>query len=117
MPETDLPPREAAMPSGDQYLAMQASPEFQELRNRLRRFVFPMSAAFLIWYATYVLLGAFAHDFMAIRVWGNVNVGLLIGIGQFLTTFLITAVYVRFANKVIDPRATAIRAELEGHEQ
>nr|WP_197376782.1 DUF485 domain-containing protein [Mycolicibacterium baixiangningiae] len=105
------------MPSGDQYLAMQASPEFQELRNRLRRFVFPMSAAFLIWYATYVLLGAFAHDFMAIRVWGNVNVGLLIGIGQFLTTFLITAVYVRFANKVIDPRATAIRAELEGHEQ
>nr|WP_185292525.1 DUF485 domain-containing protein [Mycolicibacterium litorale] len=103
------------MPSGEQYLAMQASPEFQELRNRLRRFVFPMSAAFLIWYTTYVLLGAFAHDFMAIRVWGNINVGLLIGIGQFVTTFLITAVYVRFANKVIDPRAAAIRAELEGH--
>jgi uncharacterized membrane protein (DUF485 family) len=102
------------MPSGDQYLAMQASPEFQELRRRLRRFVFPMSAAFLIWYTTYVLLGAFAHDFMAIRVWGNINVGLLIGIGQFVTTFLITAVYVRFANKVIDPRATAIREELEG---
>ncbi|BCI54636.1 membrane protein [Mycolicibacterium litorale] len=115
MPDTDIPPREAGMPSGEQYLAMQASPEFQELRNRLRRFVFPMSAAFLIWYTTYVLLGAFAHDFMAIRVWGNINVGLLIGIGQFVTTFLITAVYVRFANKVIDPRAAAIRAELEGH--
>ncbi|MGE2716947.1 DUF485 domain-containing protein [Mycolicibacterium litorale] len=115
MPETDLPPREAAMPSGEQYLAMQASPEFQELRKRLRGFVFPMSAAFLIWYATYVLLGAFAHDFMGIRVWGNINVGLLIGIGQFVTTFLITAVYVRFANKVVDPRAAEIRAELEGH--
>lgn len=115
MSETELPPRTAALPSGEQYVAMQASPEFQELRNRLRRFVFPMSAAFLIWYATYVLLGAFAHDFMAIRVWGNINVGLLIGIGQFVTTFLITAVYVRFANKVIDPRAAAIRAELEGH--
>lgn len=114
MSETDFPPREAAMPSGDQYLAVQASPEFQDLRNRLRRFVFPMSAAFLIWYTTYVLLGAFATDFMAIRVFGNVNVGLLIGIGQFFTTFLITAVYVRFANKVIDPRAAAIRAELEG---
>jgi uncharacterized membrane protein (DUF485 family) len=103
------------MPSGDQYLAMQASPEFQDLRNRLRRFVFPMSAAFLIWYTTYVLLGAFAHDFMAIRVWGNINVGLIIGIGQFVTTFLITGIYVWFANKVIDPRAAAIRAELEGH--
>ncbi|MDF3338487.1 DUF485 domain-containing protein [Mycolicibacterium septicum] len=93
---------------------MQASPEFQELRSRLRRFVFPMTAFFLLWYALYVALGAFAHDFMAIRVFGNINVGLLIGLGQFLTTFLITGLYVRFANRELDPRATAIREELEG---
>ncbi|TMS54321.1 DUF485 domain-containing protein [Mycobacterium sp. DBP42] len=93
---------------------MQASPEFQELRTRLRRFVFPMTAFFLLWYALYVALGAFAHDFMAIRVFGNINVGLLIGLGQFLTTFLITGLYVRFANRELDPRATAIREELEG---
>ncbi|UHJ54274.1 DUF485 domain-containing protein [Mycolicibacterium fortuitum] len=94
---------------------MQASPEFQELRTRLRRFVFPMTAFFLVWYALYVALGAFAHDFMAIRVFGNINVGLLIGLGQFLTTFLITGLYVRFANRELDPRATAIREELEGN--
>ena len=40
--------------SGEKYLAVQASPEFQELRSRLRRFVFPMSALFLVWYAVYV---------------------------------------------------------------
>ncbi|MGA5539716.1 DUF485 domain-containing protein [Mycolicibacterium nivoides] len=111
MPEIDLPERVA--PTGEQFLAMQASPEFQELRSRLRRFVFPMTAFFLLWYALYVALGAFAHDFMAIRVFGNVNVGLLIGLGQFLTTFLITGLYVRFANLELDPRATAIREELE----
>ncbi|MGE2836425.1 DUF485 domain-containing protein [Mycobacterium sp. SMC-4] len=116
MSETDLPIRPETI-SGERYLEVQASPEFQDLRQRLRRFVFPMSAAFLIWYTTYVLLGAFAHDFMAIQVWGNINVGLLIGIGQFVTTFGITAIYVRFANKVIDPRAAALRAELEGHAQ
>jgi uncharacterized membrane protein (DUF485 family) len=110
--ETDLPERVA--PTGEQFLAMQASPEFQELRTRLRRFVFPMTAFFLVWYGLYVALGAFAHDFMAIRVFGNVNVGLLIGLGQFLTTFLITGLYVRFANRELDPRATAIREELEG---
>lgn len=112
MTETDLPER--AAPTGEQFLAMQASPEFQELRTRLRRFVFPMTAFFLVWYALYVALGAFAHDFMAIRVFGNINVGLLIGLGQFLTTFLITGLYVRFANRELDPRATAIREELEG---
>ncbi|OBF14506.1 DUF485 domain-containing protein [Mycobacterium sp. ACS4331] len=110
MPTTDSPPA----PTGAQFLETQASPEFQELRTRLRRFVFPMTVFFLLWYALYVALGAFAHDFMAIRVFGNVNLGLLIGLGQFLTTFVITGLYVRFANRELDPRAEAIRAELEG---
>ena len=110
MPTTDSPPA----PTGAQFLETQASPEFQELRSRLRRFVFPMTAFFLSWYGLYVLLGAFAHDFMALQVFGNVNVGLLIGLGQFVTTFVITGLYVRFANRELDPRAAAIRAELEG---
>lgn len=107
MSDTDLTP-------AVNFVAVQASPEFQELRNRLRRFVFPMTAVFLIWYFAYVLLGAFAHDFMATKVWGHINVGILIGLGQFLSTFLITFIYVRFANRELDPRAEAIRRELEG---
>lgn len=112
MPET-MPTDPAAAISGERYLAVQASPEFQELRHRLRRFVFPMTAFFLVWYGFYVILGAFAHDFMATPVWGNVNVGLLIGLGQFLSTFVITGLYVRFANRELDPRAAALRTELE----
>ncbi|RWA15899.1 membrane protein [Mycolicibacterium elephantis DSM 44368] len=99
--------------SGQDYVAVQANPEFADLRSRLRRFVFPMSALFLVWYAAYVLLGAFAHDFMAIKVWGDINVGLLIGLGQFVSTFVITWIYVRFANRDLDPRAEAIAARLE----
>lgn len=112
MSATELPVNPEAI-SGERYLEVQASPEFQELRSRLRRFVFPMTAIFLIWYAVYVLLGAFATDFMATRVWGNVNLGLIIGLGQFVSTFLITGLYVRYANRELDPRAGAIRAELE----
>lgn len=104
-------------PSGSQYLAVQASPEFQDLRRTLRRFVFPTTAFFLVWYAGYVLLGAFAHDFMATKVWGNINVGLLLGLAQFLTTLLITGLYIRFANRELDPRAAAIRAEMHWVEQ
>ena len=117
MAETELPSRQMPTLAGERYLEVQAGREFQELRSRLRRFVFPMTAFFLIWYATYVVLGAFAHDFMATQVWGNINVGLLIGLGQFLTTFIITGLYVRFANRELDPRAAAIRAELEGADQ
>jgi len=113
VPTTESSPRLVRAPSGEQLLATQASPEFQDLRTKLRRFVFPMTAFFLGWYALYVVLGAFAHDFMAIKVFGNINVGLLLGLGQFVTTFVITGIYVRFANRELDPRAAAIRAELE----
>jgi len=111
---TDLDQRDASSSHRASFIEAQASPEFQELRSRLRRFVFPMTAFFLIWYATYVLLGAFGHDFMATKVFGNVNVGLLLGLGQFVTTFAITGLYVRFANRQLDPRSAAIRAKLEG---
>ncbi|WFN93180.1 DUF485 domain-containing protein [Gordonia sihwensis] len=96
-------------PSQDEFLVAQASPEFQRLRTALRRFVFPMTAFFLLWYAGYVILGAFAHDFMATPVWGNINVGLILGLLQFVTTFGITFLYVRFANRDLDPQSEAIR--------
>jgi uncharacterized membrane protein (DUF485 family) len=112
VPTTDSPPA----PTGAEFLQAQDSPEFRELRSKLRRFVFPMTAFFLIWYGLYVVLGAFAHDFMATKVLGNVNVGLLLGLGQFVTTFVITGIYVRFANRELDPRAAAIRERLEGRD-
>lgn len=99
--------------STERALEIQASPEFHELRKTLRRFVFPMTAFFLVWYGLYVVLGAFAHDFMAIKLIGNINVGLVLGLGQFLTTFVITGLYVRFAHRELDPQAAAIRAEAE----
>ena len=94
---------------------MQATPEFAELRRKLRRFVFPMSAAFLVWYLLYVLLASFAPGFMAIPVLGNINVGLIIGLLQFVSTFVITALYVRYADRQLDPVAESIRTRLEGY--
>ena len=38
------------------YERVQSSAEFQALKRRFRRFVFPMTAFFLAWYFLYVLL-------------------------------------------------------------
>jgi uncharacterized membrane protein (DUF485 family) len=94
--------------------AVHSSPEFVELRRRLRRFVFPVSVLFLVWYLLYVLLADYAHGFMGARVVGNITVGLVFGLLQFVSTFVITAVYVRYANRRLDPVAEKIRGELEG---
>ena len=39
---------------------------------------------------------------MAIKLVGNVNVGLVFGLLQFVSTFLITFLYVRFADRKLD---------------
>jgi uncharacterized membrane protein (DUF485 family) len=95
------------------FQVVQSSPEFTELRKRHRSFVFPMAVAFLLWYFAYVLLADYAHDFMSTKLWGNINIGLVLGLLQFVSTFAITTWYVRYANKKLDPIATDIRHSLE----
>ncbi len=96
------------------YEAFQATPEFQAYKRRFRRFVFPLTVAFMVWFLVYVLLAAYAHDFMATPVPVFVNMGILLGLLQFVTTFAITMWYVSFANKKLDPMTENLRAELEG---
>jgi uncharacterized membrane protein (DUF485 family) len=97
----------------DDYNRIQASPQFQELRRRHRSIVFPLTALFLAWYFLYVLLADYAHDFMAQKVWGNITVGLLLGLGQFASTFIITMVYARWANNRQDAVAERLRLHIE----
>jgi uncharacterized membrane protein (DUF485 family) len=108
---------ETAPPGDIDYIAVEESPRFVELKRRQRGFVFPLAIAFLVWYFAYVLLSSFARDFMSQRVWGDVTVGLLFGLGQFVTTFAITMTYVWYANRKLDPIAEEIRGELEAQEQ
>ena len=95
---------------------VQSTERFQELRKRHRSFVFPMAVAFLLWYFAYVLLADYAVGFMSTKVWGNINIGLILGLLQFITTFAITGWYVSYSNRRLDPIAAEIRNEIEGHE-
>ena len=108
-------PTERRLLTPEEYLAAQNSPEFVELKRRFRRFAFPMTFAFLAWYLLYVLLSTYAPDFMATEVFGNVNLGILLGLGQFVSTFVITHLYVAHANKRTDPIADEMRERLESH--
>ena len=96
--------------------AVQAEPEFQELRRRLRSFVFPVTGLFLAWYLLYVLMASYAPSFMAIKLIGNINVGLVFGLLQFVSTFAITAVYIRYADRKLDPLAEDLRNQIEGRQ-
>jgi uncharacterized membrane protein (DUF485 family) len=109
-------PTDRRLLTPEEYRQAQESPEFTELRRRFRSFAIPMTVAFLSWYLLFVLLSSYAHDFMATKVFGNINIGLLMGLGQFVTTFLITSLYVRHAGRSTDPIADEMRDRLESRQ-
>ncbi|WP_121716154.1 DUF485 domain-containing protein [Streptomyces sp. E5N91] len=99
------PPRAAA----DVYLEVQRSAAFQEVRSRYRRFVVPAVAGFFLWYVAYVVAATSAPALMARPVAGAVNVAMVAGLGQFLTTFLLTWAYARHARLRRDRAALELR--------
>jgi len=92
------------------YGRLHAEDDFQELRRRYRSFVFPWTVAFLSWYLLYVICSTWATDFMSTDVVGNINVALIFGLLQFVSTFFIAWLYARHANTEFDPLAERIES-------
>jgi len=95
--------------AADVYLEVQRSAAFQEVRRRYRRFVVPGVVVFLVWYVGYVVTATTAPGLMARPVAGAVNVAMLAGLGQFLTTFLLAWAYARHARLRRDRAALDLR--------
>ena len=95
------------------YLELQQSPEFGDLRKKFRAFVFPATVAFMTWYLLYVVLSNWAHDFMSTKLVGHINVALVFGILQFVSTFLIAWLYGRYMNDKVDPIARELNARYD----
>lgn len=100
---------------GDVYDELAASAEFAELRRRYRGFVLPATVAFLAWYLLYVVLSNWAGDLMSTKVVGNINVALVFGLLQFVTTFAIAYVYSRFSTARLDPLAQELEQRFTEH--
>ncbi|MER7080730.1 Uncharacterized membrane protein, DUF485 family [Saccharopolyspora antimicrobica] len=100
-----------ATPERLDFRTIEESPEFRALRRRLKWFVFPATAFFLIWYIGYVAVAAYAREFMARPLIGEINVGLVLGVAQFVTTVGLTMLYLRFARRHIDPKVDELRQD------
>lgn len=87
------------------YDQLHGEPDFVELRRAYRAFVFPATVAFLTWYLLYVVMSMWAHDFMSKEIVDNINVALVFGLLQFVTTFLLAWLYSRYSTARLDPLA------------
>jgi uncharacterized membrane protein (DUF485 family) len=98
--------------------AIERSPEFHELVARRRRFVIPCTVFFLAWYMAFILVCAYAPDFMGDSVYQGLTVGYCYALTQFVMVFALGLLYLRKADREFDPlaeRAIAAYADHEGH--
>lgn len=84
-------------------------PRFVKLRRRFALQFTLLVTIFLGGYMAYLFLSAYARDFMRVQIFDSINVALLLGIGQFLLTFVLAWVFSRTSARVIDPLAEEIR--------
>ena len=102
------------IPTPQEYMEVQKSPEFHKLRGTFLGFAIPMTIIGLAWFLAYVLLAVYAPSFMGKSLPVIGNVGFLIGVLQFVTTFFITYLYIKFANNKLSPAQAEIAQKLEG---
>jgi uncharacterized membrane protein (DUF485 family) len=88
------------------WIAAERSPEFRELVAKKRSFVVPGTIFFLAWYLGFILLAGYAPDFMGEEfLVDGVTVGYVLALSQFAMVWILTAWYLRRADKVFDPLA------------
>ena len=89
-----------------------ANPDYQRLKNTRSRFGWTLTIAMLVVYYGYILLIAFDKELLATRIGNGVTTwGIPIGFGVIIFTIVITAVYVRRANREFDYLTEKVRAE------
>ena len=85
------------------WLAVEKTPEFQELVASRRRFVIPATIFFLAWYLGFIALAGYAPDFMAERVYQGLTVGYVLALTQFVMVAVLGLMYLRRSASVFDP--------------
>jgi uncharacterized membrane protein (DUF485 family) len=84
-------------------------PEFKDLASRKNRFSINLTIITLVIYYGFILLIAFKRDLFATKIAGNVTFGIALGIGVIIACWVLTGVYVRWANDKYDAMVARIQ--------
>jgi uncharacterized membrane protein (DUF485 family) len=77
-------------------------PLFRELVKTRTRFAWTLSGIILAVYLGFILLVAFARDFMATKIAGTTSLGIVLGFAVIVFAFVLTGVYINRANGRFD---------------
>jgi uncharacterized membrane protein (DUF485 family) len=88
------------------------SPEFKRLVTKRWSVSLILLAVLFGTYYGYILLIPYAPGLMAARLGATVTVAIPLGIGVIAVAFVLTAVYVGWANQKYDPEVDRLKSQL-----
>lgn len=89
------------------------SPEFRHLVARRWRVSLTLTACLFVLYYGFILLVGLNKPLLATRVGAVTTLGIPIGMGVIIGAWLLTAIYVAWANRRYDAAVRALQAQLE----
>ena len=97
-----------------QHQAITELPEFKLLLEKRKALVWPLLLVTIVSYFAFILFIAFAPAQLGQPIGSSViSIGIAAGIGLILLTFIITAIYVRSANRTFQPLLDVIARKAE----
>jgi uncharacterized membrane protein (DUF485 family) len=91
--------------SEEDWAEIERSPEFQRLAADRRRFVVPALAVFALWFGGFIVLAAWAQDFMNSKIVSGFTVAYAAALSLIVMTWLIAWAYMRVSNSRLDGQA------------
>lgn len=76
-----------------------ASPDFNALLARKRRFLIPCTIFFLVYYVALLVLVGYCKTFMDTPVLGTLNIAYVFALSQFIMVWAMAYIYVREASQ------------------
>lgn len=90
-------------------------PEYQALTKARKKILVPLSIITVVAYFALVLAIGFFPEALGISfIGGTTSWGVALGLGLILLCFVITGIYVTYANRVIEPLVKKIQANAGG---
>jgi uncharacterized membrane protein (DUF485 family) len=88
-------------------------PDFLELTASKTRISLVLTMLILIIYYGFIFLVAFHPHFFGRKITTNITLGIPIGIGVILASWVLTGIYVRWANNRYDTLVENVKEKLE----
>ncbi len=88
------------------------SKSFKDLVSKRLKFSLSLTVIMLVVYFGFILVIAFYKELLAIKIGEHLTLGMPIGIGIILFAWILTGIYIRWANKSYDKKVRELRNQV-----